>query len=132
MEQSINANDLSITIDQGAVVRILIPVVDASGNPVDLTDLDELCFTYGKETSFPGEVVKRAGDDPGCEIVTDTVGLGDDYEGVENNALRVTLGEEETRITPGRIYIFAVWARGAHGMTLLAQGEMEVVGTVWC
>ncbi len=126
---NLSTNHFLLSIDQASSVQILIPVVDAGGRPVDLTTLEGLSFAYGKEVGYPGDVIKRVGE-PGCEIVTDAneelYGIG-----VENNALLVTLSEEETRITPGRLYAFAVWARGIQGKTLLARGEMEIVGTVW-
>lgn len=132
----------SITIAQGTTAKLLIPVTDADGKPVNLANIEGgLCFTFGKQTGYPGDLTKRAGDggggssipESGCEIVTDPVGgLGEEYPEAENNALLVTLTAEETRITPGNIYIFGVWAFDEDGPALLLQGEMEVVGTVWC
>lgn len=132
---SIDGISSSITIAQGTTAKILIPVTDADGKPVNLANIEGgLCFTFGKQTGYPGDVTKRAGEPgSGCEIVTDPVGgLGEKHPGAENNALLVTLTAEETRITPGRIYVFGVWAFDEDGPVLLLQGEMEVVGTVWC
>ena len=125
----------SIIIAQGATAKLLIPVTDADGKPVNLSNIEGgLCFTFGKQTGYPGDVTKRAGEPgSGCEIVTDPGGgLGEKYPEAANNALLVTLTAEETRITPGNIYVFGVWAHDEDGPALLLQGEMEIVGTVWC
>jgi hypothetical protein len=118
---------MDIKIEQGAVKRILIPVTDANGDPVDLTKIPGICWTYGRRKGYPGDLLKKPGD-PGCEIVTDKT----DHPEAENNALQVMLTAEETRIAAGNIYYHAAWAMSIDGPIQIVYGMMEIEATVWC
>lgn len=122
---------VDISIRQGAI-RIVIPVVDAQGNPVDLTHLAGVCWTFGRHLSYPGDVTRYPGDEHGTQIITyDDPELPDDAV-PENNALLVTLPATVARGLPaGRLYYHAAWADGVAGPVPMVTGMMDVVGTVW-
>lgn len=120
------AEKVDIEINQAAVNKFLIPVEDVAGQPVNLSTMEGVAWTLGRNLSMPGDITKRPGDE-GCEIVTDT----QDQPGAENNALLITLSAKESNLPGGKLYHHAAWIIDAEGPVPVVTGQATVVPMIW-